>query len=243
MIHLDPWWDRAVTLWTPPADGQDAPRRLADLRVSYDIGALAPEDLSPDPLSSFLAWFAEAERVGLPEPNAMVLSTADASGSPSSRMVLLKQADPRGFVFYTNLTSRKSRELGENPRASLVFPWIAMHRQVIVTGSATLIDRDEVREYFDSRPRGSRLGAWASRQSTVIEDRAGLEARYAELDTRFGEAVPVPEFWGGWLIRADTVEFWQGRPSRLHDRLRFRRRVDDAALDDSTGWLLERLSP
>ena len=230
-----------MSLWTPPPE--DAPRRLADLRVSYDVGALGDDDLPGDPLAAFLDWFAEAERVGLPEPNAMVLSTADAAGSPSSRTVLLKQADSRGFVFFTNLGSRKGRELAANPRAALVFPWFAMHRQVTVTGDASLIDREEVDVYFASRPRGSRIGAWASRQSTVIDGRDGLEAHYAELDARFGDDVPTPEFWGGWLVCADSVEFWQGRPSRLHDRLRFRRVLDDASLDASDGWVLERLSP
>ena len=230
-----------MSLWTPPPD--DAPRRLADLRVSYDAGTLEDGDLPADPLTAFLGWFAEAERVGLPEPNAMVLSTADAAGSPSSHTVLLKQADARGFVCFTNLTSRKGRELAANPRAALVFPWFAMHRQVTVTGSASLIGRDEVDEYFASRPRGSRIGAWASRQSTVIDGREGLEARFAELDARFGDAVPTPEFWGGWLIRPDAVEFWQGRPSRLHDRLRFRRISEDAELGAADGWVLERLSP
>lgn len=230
-----------MSLWTPPPE--DAPRRLADLRVSYDIGALSDADLPGNPLAAFLDWFAEAERVGLPEPNAMVLSTADAAGSPSSRTVLLKQADSRGFVFFTNLGSRKGRELASNPRAALVFPWFAMHRQVTVTGDASLIDREEVNDYFASRPRGSRIGAWASRQSTVIDGRDDLEAHYAELDARFGDDVPTPEFWGGWLIHPDAVEFWQGRPSRLHDRLRFRRVRDDAALDAADGWVLERLSP
>ena len=231
-----------MSLWTPPPD--DAPRRLADLRVSYDAGTLDAADLADNPLDSFHAWFAEAEAAGLPEPNAMIVATATAGAAPSARTVLLKQADARGFVFYTNLTSRKSRELHENPHASLVFPWFAMHRQVCVVGSAELIGRDEVEEYFRSRPRGSRLGAWASEQSSVIEDRGPLEERYERLDTEFGDDVPVPDFWGGWLIRPVTVEFWQGRPSRLHDRLRFRRSVADAApLDDLTGWRVERLAP
>jgi pyridoxamine 5'-phosphate oxidase len=232
-----------MSLWTPPPD--DAPRRLADLRVTYDLGTLAPEDLPGAPLAAFHGWFAEAEAAGLPEPNAMVVSTATTAGAPSSRTVLLKDADARGFVFYTNLTSRKGRELAENPQASLVFPWFAIHRQVTVVGSAELIGRDEVETYFRSRPRGSQLGAWASEQSTVIDGRDALEARYAELTEQYGEEgeIPVPGFWGGWLIRPSAIEFWQGRPSRLHDRLRFRATVPQADLSDVEGWVLERLSP
>ena len=237
----DSWLGLVMSLWTPPPD--DAPRRLADLRVSYDIGELDAADLAANPLDAFHAWFAEAEAAGLPEPNAMILATATLGAAPSARTVLLKEADSRGFVLYTNLSSQKSSELRANPQASLAFPWFAMHRQVSVVGSAELIGRDEVMAYFTSRPRGSRLGAWASEQSSVIADRSVLEERYASLDAEFGDDIPVPDFWGGWLIRPVTVEFWQGRPSRLHDRLRFRRLDDSATLDDPEGWLLERLSP
>jgi pyridoxamine 5'-phosphate oxidase len=254
-----------MSLWSPPPP--DAPARLADLRGSYAPGSLGPSDLAGAPLDAFLEWFGEAERIGLPEPNAMVLATADPSGAPSARTVLLKAADPRGFTFYTNLTSRKSADLTSNPKASVVFPWIAMHRQICVVGDVELLPRDEVEEYFRSRPRGSQLGAWASAQSTVIPDRSVLEARFAELDTRYadrgehstqpgndrGVEIPVPDFWGGWLVRPRTVEFWQGRPSRLHDRLRFRH-VDIPAgagdeiqawapMDDPLAWTVERLSP
>ena len=239
---MQAWWDDAMSLWTPPPE--DAARRLADLRINYQAGTLEDADLARDPLACFLAWFEEAEAPGMPEPNAMVLATADEDGQPSARTVLLKQADARGFACFTNLESRKGRELRANPRASLVFPWIALQRQVCVVGQARLIDRGEVGEYFDSRPRGSRLGAWASRQSEIIADREVLEQRYQEVDARYpGDAIPVPDFWGGWLIVPQTVEFWQGRPSRLHDRLRFRRIEPEAAMDDPAGWILERLSP
>ncbi|MFM8893925.1 MAG: pyridoxamine 5'-phosphate oxidase [Actinomycetales bacterium] len=228
----------------PSPPSREGTRRLADLRVHYQAGALQEADLAPDPLGSFLAWFAEAEDVGIPEPNAMVLATADENGQPSARTVLLKQADARGFAFYTTLGSRKGRELQGNPQAAIVFPWIALQRQVCVVGSARLIDRAEVDEYFASRPRESQLGAWSSRQSEVIEDRSVLQQRYQQVDERFASgAVQVPEFWGGWLLVPQTVEFWQGRPSRLHDRLRFRRIDPEAMMDDPTGWVLERLSP
>ena len=229
-----------MSLWSPPPE--DAPRRLADLRVSYDAGTLVEGDLLATPLAQFGAWFDEALRVGLPEPNAMIVATA-VDDVPSARTVLLKEADARGFAFYTNLGSRKGRELAANPRASLVFPWFAMHRQVVVVGDVTPVPREEAAAYFASRPLGSRLGAWASRQSEIIEGRDVLDARYAEVAERFGDDVPLPEFWGGWLVRPVTVEFWQGRESRLHDRLRFRRVTSAASLDDAAGWVVERLSP
>lgn len=233
-----------MSLWTPPPD--DSPRRLADLRVSYDAGVLDESHLHPTPLEQFGAWFDDAVGVQLPEPNAMIVATADPDGQPSARTVLLKDADARGFVFYTNLGSRKSRELAANPRASCVFPWFAMHRQIVVVGRVEEIDRGEAGEYFASRPHGSRLGAWASRQSSVIDGRAGIEQRYADLQDQYPEGadVPLPDFWGGWLVRPESVEFWQGRESRLHDRLRFRA-VDRATadLDDPAAWQVERLSP
>lgn len=233
-----------MSLWTPPPD--DSPRRLADLRVSYDAGVLDESHLRGTPLAQFDTWFGDAVAVGLPEPNAMIVATAGPDGQPSARTVLLKEADARGFVFYTNLGSRKSRELAANPQASCVFPWFAMHRQVVVVGRVEEIDRTEAGEYFASRPHGSQLGAWASRQSAIIDGRAGIELRYADLQGQYpeGSDVPLPDFWGGWLVRPESVEFWQGRESRLHDRLRFRAVPGGPAdLGDATAWQVERLSP
>jgi pyridoxamine 5'-phosphate oxidase len=233
-----------MSLWTPPP--QDSPRRLADLRVSYDAGTLVEDDLLDSPLAQFQAWFDEAVRVGLPEPNAMVVATADADGQPSARTVLLKDMDSRGLVFFTNYGSRKSRELDANPGASCVFPWFAMHRQVVVVGRAERVPPEETAAYFTSRPHGSRLGAWASRQSTVVSGRDAVDAAYVELQERYPEGadVPVPDFWGGWLVRPVTVEFWQGRTSRLHDRLRFRSVVAGPVdLGEPRHWVVERLSP
>jgi pyridoxamine 5'-phosphate oxidase len=233
-----------MSLWTPPPD--ESPRRLADLRVSYDAGVLDESHLRDTPLAQFRSWFDDAVAVGLPEPNAMIVATADPDGQPSARTVLLKDADARGFVFYTNLGSRKSRELAANPRASCVFPWFAMHRQVVVVGRVEEIDRAEAGEYFASRPHGSRLGAWASRQSTLIDGRAEIEQRYADLQEQYPEDsdVPLPDFWGGWLVRPESVEFWQGRESRLHDRLRFRVvGAGSVGMDDPAAWQVERLSP
>ena len=217
---------------------------VADLRVSYDEGELLEADLASTPLAQFRLWFAEAYRLNLPEPNAMVLATS-IDDQPSGRTVLLKGVDARGFTFFSNHQSRKGRELSANPHASLVFPWFAMHRQVVVVGDVALLSRDEVNEYFDSRPLGSRVGAWASPQSAPIEDRAELERRYSEAMRKFddGEHVSAPQHWGGYLVIPRTVEFWQGRPSRMHDRLVFVRTHAEAALDDADGWAVQRLAP
>lgn len=203
-------------------------------------GGLWEGDLAADPVHQFAAWFTEAERAALDEPNAMTVSSVDPDGRPSVRTVLLKAFDARGFVFFTNYESRKGRELTARPAVALLFPWHPMGRQVIVLGDAERTGRDETAAYFRSRPHGSQLGAWASEQSTVIPDRAELESRYDELAQRYpeGEGVPVPPFWGGFRVVPRSVEFWQGRVNRLHDRLRY-----TADPDTPTGWRVERLCP
>ncbi|WP_225753732.1 pyridoxamine 5'-phosphate oxidase [Actinotalea sp. Marseille-Q4924] len=222
---------------TLPAAPHERRADLAALRRSYERDVLVEDDVDPDPVVQFRRWFDDAVAAGLLEPNAMVLATADVHGVPSARTVLLKGLDERGFVLYTNHLSRKGRELRANPRASLVFPWFEIDRQVVVCGDVEEVDRADTEEYFRSRPHGSRLGAWASEQSAVVPDRAALEERYAELERRYphGADVPVPDHWGGFRVVPHTVELWQGRASRLHDRLRYRRAGD--------GWALERLAP
>jgi pyridoxamine 5'-phosphate oxidase len=218
------------------------PERVAALRAHYaDIG-LDAAGLAPDPMAQFASWLDEVVELGVPEPNAMVLSTADADGRPSSRHVLLKAVEPEGFVFFTNYGSRKGRELAVNPSASLCFPWFCIGRQVVVTGLVTKVTTAQTEAYFATRPRESQLGAWASaRQSEVVADRQVLDVAYAAVEVRFAgvDPVPAPPFWGGFLVSPTTVEFWQGRGARLHDRLRYRR--PDA--DGAGRWLVERLSP
>mgnify|MGYP003338146665 CR=1 FL=1 len=214
----------------------------AELRITYSKSTLNEADVTADPLAQFERWFAQARDV-IEEPNAMVCSTVNGAGEVSSRSVLLKGADERGFTFFTNYQSRKGRDLAENPNVSLLFPWYDLHRQVIVRGVAERVAREETETYFRSRPHGSRVGAWASAQSTVLHGREELEARFAAADAQYpeGSDVPVPDYWGGFLVRAQVVEFWAGRANRLHDRLRYTAPIIGAPLN--TEWTLERLSP
>jgi pyridoxamine 5'-phosphate oxidase len=198
---------------------------------------LSEEMLAEDPLAQFAAWMADAVAVPLPEPTAMVLATVSAAGRPRARTVLLKSYDSAGFVFYTNRTSRKGSDLAEVPRACLLFPWHAIQRQVIIEGTVSALTVTQSEPYYRSRPRGSQLGAWASRQSSVIGSRGELDERYTELDRRWpeGSEIPMPDFWGGYRVIPEMVEFWQGRTNRMHDRLRYRL--------DGGRWLIERLAP
>jgi pyridoxamine 5'-phosphate oxidase len=210
---------------------------VADLRRDYARDGLSEDQLAGTWLEQFSRWFDEAS--GLTEPNAVVLATASPDGVPSARTVLLKAYDERGLVVFTNLTSRKATEALANPRATLLFSWVDLERQVGVEGAVEQVSADETAAYFRSRPRGSQIGAWVSRQSSVLPGREVLEQRRAALEERFaGREVPVPDFWGGLRVVPSSVEFWQGRPSRLHDRLRYRRA--DRTAD---GWVVERLSP
>ena len=232
---------------------------LADFREDYQRGALDRAALDANPIAQFESWFREAtgdqaqsrwRKIGIalfklwsaicnhrpPDINAMTLATVDKNGKPSTRTVLLKTVDERGFIFFTNYDSRKGRELTENPHAALTFFWSDLERQVCVAGSVTKLPLAESEKYFQSRPRGSRIGAWASQQSEPVPDRAFLEAKWRELEKKFPNEVPLPPNWGGFILSPERIEFWQGRPSRLHDRLCYSRQADGK-------WKIERLSP
>jgi len=210
---------------------------VADLRKDYTLQGLSETDADPNPFKQFQIWFDQTLAAQLPEPNAMTLATATSDGKPSARMVLLKNFDERGFVFYTNYRSHKGQELADNPQAALVFWWAELERQVRIEGCVEKVSDQESDEYFHSRPLNSRLGAWVSEQSQAIASREFLELRLQELKTQYeNQDVPRPTHWGGFRVIPTVIEFWQGRPSRLHDRLNYRRLDDD-------NWLIERLSP
>ena len=232
---------------------------LSEFREDYRRGALDRGSLAPDPMVQFEAWFRAAageagqsrwRKIGIalyklwgaqcnhrpPDSTAMTLATVDERGRPSTRTVLLKSADERGFIFFTNYDSRKGRELAGNPQAALTFFWPDLERQVCVAGAVVKLPAAESERYFQSRPRGSRLGAWASHQSAPVPDRAALEARWRELEARFPGDIPLPPNWGGYVLQPERIEFWQGRPSRLHDRFSYARQADGS-------WTIERLAP
>ena len=216
---------------------EDREAEIATWRREYEDHGLLESDLGTDPVAAFIGWLSDAQRAGLYEPNAMVLSTVGPDG-PSSRMVLLKQVDRRGFVFYTNYRSRKAAELDYRPACALLFPWHPLQRQARVDGIARPLPAAESDAYFATRPRGSQLGAWASPQSEVVPDREFLAEVYTRESDRFAEVddIPRPPHWGGYVVHPHTIEFWQGRPGRMHDRLRFDRSGDDT-------WEMARLAP
>jgi pyridoxamine 5'-phosphate oxidase len=210
---------------------------IIETRSEYKRGTLDRADLNPSPFDQFAIWFNEARQANVIEPNAMSLATTGSDGRPLVRTVLLKSYDPRGFVFYTNLQSRKGRQLSENPEASVLFPWLALERQVIICGPVEKVSHEETAEYFATRPRGSQLGAWISAQSSVITTRENLEEKWDEMNRKFADVQgPLPEWWGGFRIVPREIEFWQGRPSRLHDRFLYSRNPDNS-------WSIDRLAP
>jgi pyridoxamine 5'-phosphate oxidase len=213
------------------------PTSIAEIRREYLLGGLRRKDLRDDPLQQFTHWLEQAIEAGIAEATAMVLATADQQGRPSSRVVLLKGFDDRGFHFFTNYDSRKGRELAENPNAALTFFWPALERQVCIAGSVTKLPRDESEQYFRTRPLGSRRAAWVSRQTEIIAGRDVLENRLEEVRAHYpGEEIPTPPYWGGFVLKPVTIEFWQGRESRLHDRFRY-------TLQEEGAWRIDRLAP
>jgi pyridoxamine 5'-phosphate oxidase len=205
-------------------------------RREYVLGSLTEAEVGPEPLAEVRRWLDEAVAAGLPDETPMTLATVEPDGAPSARIVLLRGVDDRGLRFFTNYDSAKGRDLAAQPACALVLHWPVLERQIRVTGVAERLPAEESAAYFAGRPRGSQLAAWASEQSVVLPDRATLEARLAEVEARFaGDEVPLPPGWGGYVVRPSTVELWQGRPSRMHDRLRYR--------TTASGWVLERLSP
>ena len=212
---------------------------LAEIRRDYSLGGLRRADLDANPIAQFNKWFAQAETAlgkNQLDANAMTLATADKNGKPSARTVLLKNLDERGFVFFTNFGSRKGRELTDNPNAALTFFWAELERQVCVTGSVTKLPAAESEKYFQSRPRSSQIGAWASNQSAPVPNREFLEQEWHELEQKFPDAIPLPPNWGGFILSPERIEFWQGRPSRLHDRFSYSKQAGGS-------WKIERLAP
>jgi len=209
--------------------------KIQNLREQYARKSLLKSNVSSDPIKQFSKWFEEALKSGLPEPNAMSLATSSKACKPSVRIVLLKGFDERGFVFFTNYRSKKGKELSENPYASLLFFWNKLERQVRIDGKIQLISADETKEYFDTRPYKSRIGAWASPQSSVIENRTILAKNFLKYLIKFRENVPVPPHWGGFRVIPTAIEFWQGRPNRMHDRIRYDKQ--------KSVWKIERLAP
>ena len=213
----------------------DSTQWFESLRVSYEQGELNESDVSHNPLDQFNTWLQEAIKNEVPEPNAMVLATVNKDGQPGARNVLLKSADDDGFIFFSNKNSDKASDLKQNPPCTLLFSWLSQHRQVIVKGKAEEISREESNTYFQTRPYGSRISAWVSEQSQVIKSREELETKVKQFMDKYPENVPMPDYWGGYLVKPESIEFWQGRPSRLHDRIRFTKKGNT--------WTIERISP